>query len=466
MTNSIRHRLLLLVLMSVVVVWAVALATSYWQAEHEVGEWDNGRLEQAAGVLLVVDEANLNKLAQVGFIGSDDDDSQGIHQDATSRELQFEVRGVDGKLLAKTSKAPLASSADALTSTSRNGAYVVKVADNRWNTYTLHSNLTGRSARVFERVGGRSNLTSEVSRRIARPLTAALPILALVIWLSISQSFSPLSVVSREIGDRGAENLDPIKVRQVPDEVLPLIDALNKLLDRLRRSFARERAFTSDAAHELKTPLTAIKVQTQVAMAAQDPSVRQLAMQRVVEAVDRSAHLAQQLLVLARLDEAALPDLTPVSINPIVRKCAAAQQANAASRGATLSFIHDTPMKVRGDPTLLEIMIDNLLDNALKYGSCNGRIEIDIFQEQHNAVLSVRDNGPGVALNDRFRLGDRFFRVLGNRESGSGLGLSIVNRVATVLGAHVRYTTGIGGEGLAVTVAFPNVSSEHASLEA
>jgi len=465
MTKSIRQRLMLLVLASVVAVWAITLITSYRQAKHEVGEWDNGRLEQAVGTLLVVDEANLKKLAAVGFIGSDDDDSQRIHTEETSRELQFEVRAADGQLLASTPKVPLAVGVDALVGSSRSGAYMLKLAGGRWNTYTLHSSVTGRSARVFERVGGRSNLTSDVSRRIARPLIVALPVLALLIWFSIRRSFAPLALVSREIGARGADKLDPIEVHQVPDEVRPLIDALNNLLARLRLSFSRERAFTSDAAHELKTPLTAIKVQAQVALAAHDPAEQHLAMQRVVEAVDRSSHLAQQLLVLARLDEASLPDLSPVVMNSIAHGCVAARQASAASKGVTLTLTHNAPMSVQANPTLLEILIDNLLDNALKYGSCNGRIEVAIFREQLNAVLSVRDNGPGVVLDDRVRLGERFFRVLGNRESGSGLGLSIVTRIATVFGAHVRFTTGIGEEGLAVTVTFPNTNFKHESLE-
>jgi two-component system sensor histidine kinase QseC len=455
---------MLLVLASVIAVWAVTLVTSYLQAEHEVGEWDNGRLEQAAGTLLVVDEANLKKLAQVGFIGSDDDDSQRVHTDQTSRELQFEVRAADGRLLANTPKVPLVPGADALAGTRRSGAHVLAVAGGRWNTYTLHSSVSGRSARVFERVGGRSDLTSEVSRRIARPLTIALPVLALLVWFSISQGFAPLALVCEAIGARGADKLAPIDVPQVPDEVRPLIDALNSLLARLRKSFLRERAFTADAAHELKTPLTAIKVQAQVALAAQDPVEQRLAMQRVAEAVDRSAHVAQQLLVLARLDEASVPDLSPVLINAIARSCVAARQASAVSRGVKLSLIQQSLISVPADATLLEILIDNLIDNALKYGSCNGRIEVGVAWERSSPVLWVRDNGPGVALEDRTRLGDRFFRVMGNQESGSGLGLSIVTRIATVFGAQVRYLAGIGGGGLAVTVAFPSAGAKAGPL--
>ena len=465
MTRSIRRRLMLLVLASVTIVWAVTLITSYRQAEHEVGEWDNGRLEQAAGTLLVVDSANLKKLAEVGFIGSDDDDSRRIHTEETSRELQFEVRAADGQLLASTPKVPLTLGADALVGTSRSGAYTLEVDGHHWNTYTLHSSVTGRSARIFERVGGRSNLTSDVSRRIARPLIVALPVLALLIWFSIRRSFAPLALVSREIGARGADKLDPIEVQQVPDEIRPLIDALNKLLDRLMKSFLRERAFTSDAAHELKTPLAAIKVQAQVALAAQDAVEQRLAMQRVVEAVDRSSHLAQQLLVLARLDETSLTELSSVAMNTIARNCIASRQASGLPSGVALSLVQNSLMSAQADPTLLQILIDNLLDNALKYGSCNGLIEVAIFQEQLNPVLSVRDNGHGVALADRVRLGDRFFRVLGNRESGSGLGLSIVTRIATVFGAHVRYTPGIGGKGLAVTVSFPSAGSRGESFE-
>jgi two-component system sensor histidine kinase QseC len=446
---------MLLILSSVMVVWAVTLVSSYRQAKHEVGEWDNGRLEQAVGTLLVIDEHDLQTLSTVGFIGSDDDDSPRIHVNETSRQLQFEVRGADGHLIASTAGVPHASGADALDRTSKSGPYVLNIGDGHWNAYTLHSSATGRSARVFERVGGRSDLTNVVSRRIARPLVLALPILAILIWVGVRRSFKPLELVSREIAARDADKLDPIDIRHIPDEVRALVDALNSLLIRLRHSFARERAFTSDAAHELKTPLAAIKVQAQVALATHDPAEQRLAMQRVVEGVDRSAHLAQQLLVLARLDEASLPALSPVLVNTIAQSCVETHQAAAAARGVTLRLRADLPVQVQADATLLEILIDNLIDNALKYGRRDGRVEVQVAQQARGAVLSIKDNGPGVSPEDRARLGDRFFRVVGNRETGSGLGLSIVARIAAVFDAHVSYSAGIAGEGLGVTIAFP-----------
>jgi len=457
---------MLLVLASVVVVWSVTLVSSYRQATHEVGEWDNGRLEQAAGALLVIDDHDLRLLSTVGFVGSDDDDSTRRHVDETSRQLEFEVRTADGTLLASTSKLPLADGANVLTSSSKSGPQVLNIGIGHWNSYTLHDPQNGRSARVFERVGGRSNLTADVARRIARPIVFALPILALLIWLSISRSFAPLALVSKEIGARGADNLDPIDIRHAPAEVLPLVDALNGLLARLRNSFSRERAFTSDAAHELKTPLAAIKVQAQVALAAQDAAQQRLAMERVVEGVDRSAHLAQQLLVLARLDETSRPELLPVIANSIARSGVAARQADALSRGMTLTLIQSTVIGIQADPTLLGILIDNLIDNALKYGARNGRIEVVITHTQLNAAIVVRDNGPGVSIDDRPRLGDRFFRVVGNRESGSGLGLSIVTRIATVLGARISYAAGIDGDGLEVAIEFPSTGSKCESIVA
>jgi two-component system sensor histidine kinase QseC len=450
-TGSIRRRLMLLVLASVTLVWGIALVTSYRQATHEVDEWEDTRLEQAARTLLLVDTGDLATLAKFGF-GSSDDDGD----DELSHRLSFEVRAPDGHLVVASPGLPLSGPANILSSQTVAGSQTLQLGALAWNTYTLHDPLRKLSVRVYERSDSRSDLATGVARRVARPLAYALPVLALLVWVSIGSSLAPLRTLSTAIRTRNVDNLDSIDMRRAPAEVRPLVDALNHLLMRLKKSIDRERAFTSDAAHELKTPLAAIKVQAQVALGTQDPAQQRLAMQRVVEGVDRSTHLANQLLLLARLDEADPIPGSPVELNTLARQSIATRMVDATRKNLTLSLLEDAPCTVHADPILLRILLDNLIDNAIKYSDTGGRIEVVVRRQSASTLLSVRDNGPGVTTEDQARLSDRFFRVLGSAQSGSGLGLSIVARIATRFDAQLSFASGIDQRGLRVDVRFPS----------
>jgi two-component system sensor histidine kinase QseC len=285
--------------------------------------------------------------------------------------------------------------------------------------------------RVLEPANTRSDLGTGVALRIARPMAISLPFIALLVWISISVSLAPLKSLSNLIRARDINTLDPIDMGRAPLEVHPLAEAINQLLSRLRQSIMRERAFVADAAHELKTPLAAIKVQAQVALGAHD------------------------LLLLARLDENGATPTTRVDLAAIAQAAMVAREELARERGMRLDLTGGACSEVSADPTLLSIVLDNLIDNAIKYGHEGGHIEIAVCQDAHTVTLTVSDDGPGVTAEDRLRLTNRFFRVIGNRASGSGLGLSIVARIVEYFGGRLGFSTGIGGRGLSVAVAFP-----------
>jgi two-component system, OmpR family, sensor histidine kinase QseC len=449
-TTSIRQRLTLLVLVSVALVWAAALISSYRQAVHEAGEWDDARIEQAARTLTLVDGHDLAALVDESSRVSDDDGD-----DDVSRRLLYEVRDLNGQVLAASLGLPAMTAQPAPDEGSRNAAS----ADVRkWNIYQLRDTRHERSVRVFERTVGRADLGAGVARRIARPLAFALPVLALVIWIAIGSSLAPLRTLSQAIAIRNTDNLETIDMQGTPAEVSPLVDALNVLLSRLRASLDRERAFTADAAHELKSPLAAIKVQAQVALATRDPAKQRIAMQRVVEAVDRSTHLADQLLLLARLDERIPTPVADVQLDTVARECVAAREADASSKGLELTVAGDAYVTLQAPPAFVRIMLDNLVDNAIKYAEAGGRVEIVTRQTPEATLLLVQDNGRGVTEQDRVRLSDRFFRAADARQSGTGLGLSIVARIVDRLGGKLTYTTGIDGRGLGVEIRLPPTS--------
>jgi len=446
--GSIRQRLTLLVLLGVVAVWAYSLVSSYRQAIHEAEEWDKTRIEQIASALLVLDTPDLPTFAAIvlGSAGDDDGDN-----DASPRML-YEVSGSDGRILsASQDLASVGLPAFHATASSQ----IRRFENPKWHAYVVADGARGRTVRIFEQRSHRSDLSAEVARRVARPLAFALPVLTVLIWLAIGCSLIPLRTLSEAIGARSPESLDAIATRGVPDEVRPLVAALNILLQRLRGSLERERAFTSDAAHELRTPLAAIKIQAQVALTASDSDRQRRAMQRVVEAVDRSTHLADQLLALARLDETAPMLSERVDLARLAQTCVGDHQANADRKRMSLTSWIDGAVAVDAPLTLVRVLLDNLVDNAIKYGREQGRVEIAMWCEGGKICIEVRDDGPGVTNEHLSRLHDRFFRGGDHVEKGSGLGLSIVARIVAKLGGSFSYTAGLDGRGLGVRVALP-----------
>jgi two-component system, OmpR family, sensor histidine kinase QseC len=465
-STSIRRRLMALILVSVGAVWAVMFAWSFSNATHEVLEWDDARLIQLAHLLAQLDEPSLAKLASTGIDVRNeytraspavDDDT-----DVQPRYAVFEVRDETGRTIAASPRLASLKHTDD-PGEAAEGVHVVTIGGSTWLAYALRDSATGRSVRVLEPANTRSDLTTGVASRVARPILIALPVLALLVWFSVGHSFRPLSAISNAVRTRDGRNLEPIHVNPSPAEVRPLVDAINQLLARLQQSIMRERAFTADAAHELKTPLAAIKVQAQVALAAHDGGQQQQAMQRVVQGVDRSAHLAEQLLLLARLDEHDTVASGPVRLHEVASESVAFRAPHAEEKSMHVVLAGDQEAQVFADRALARTLIDNLLDNAIKYGDVGGRVHISVLADAQTVSVTVSDNGPGVSDEERRRLTDRFFRGAaasanannGGNISGSGLGLSIVARIAAHFNAQVHIGSGIGRRGLAVQIAFP-----------
>ena len=460
MGASIRRRLVLLVLASIALIWGIALVSSYRQATREVSEWEEARLAELAQILALLDQRNLTTLANAridvreeekggepGANDSDDDDS-------LPRDALFQVRNVNGEVLAGSPQLRALNAWD-LPVPAASGAQDITFGGQLFHSFTLRNTLLGHTVRVFEPANTRSDLVSGVASRIARPTLIALPVLALLVWFSIGWSLAPLRLLSGAIRTRGVNRLEPVDIGRSPTEVRPLVDAINQLLARLLHSLERERAFTADAAHELKTPLAAIKVQAQVALAETDDARQRLAMERVVQGVDRSARLAEQLLLLARLDAHEKMSTAPLKPAAVAKDALLANERNAQQKNIHVMLKGDMRAEISAEPVLMGILLDNLLDNAIKYGRAGGSIEVAVQHADDRVQVSVRDDGPGVAPDDLDRLTNRFFRATGNQATGSGLGLSIVARIAEHFGASLRLGAGIGERGLLVEVSFP-----------
>jgi signal transduction histidine kinase len=269
---------------------------------------------------------------------------------------------------------------------------------------------------------------------------------------------APLTELTGAITARGPEQLDPLTPQSAPTEIRPLLESLNALLARLARAIDGERRFTADAAHELRTPLAGLRAQAQVALRADDAATRKHALEQVLAGTGRASRLIDQLLTLARLDptrrqvNTAQADLAAVAAD-----VCAELGAGAITRDIALTLDAEGTPRVGCAAESLRILVRNLVDNALRYTPTGGGVRIVVSGRDGSATLQVIDSGPGIPVADRAAVFERFRRLAGQEIEGSGLGLSIVARIAELAGAAITLGDGDSGKGLAVTVAFPNL---------
>ncbi len=324
-----------------------------------------------------------------------------------------------------------------------------------WRVFTL---VQGTHAlQVAQAIDEREAIATRTALRTLLPFLVLIPLLGVMIWYGVGRGLSPLDAMSRALGRRRADALAPLAERGLPEELKPLAASLNALLARLDAALAAQRRFTADAAHELRTPLAALKLQLDVARRVGDDPARVAAYDDLEGGVQRAAHLVDQLLTLARVEPEALAaraadcDLTALAKDAIV-----ARGALAAEKRVDLGLAREADVRVRGDPASLAILLSNLLDNALRYTPAGGRIDVAVDRDDDGgAVLVVADDGPGIPADERERVFDRFFRGADAGTAGSGLGLSIVKRIADAHGATIALGDPPAGTGLVVTVRFP-----------
>ena len=309
---------------------------------------------------------------------------------------------------------------------------------------------------VAQAMGARDELIFGVAIRSLAPFLALIPVLCALIWMVIGQALNPLRRVAEAVGRRSADALQPLSTEGIPPEIRPMVDALNDLLGRLDRSLNAQRAFVADAAHELRSPLAALKLQLRLAERAESTEQQALAFVKLHDRLDRAAHLVNQLLTLARheppIDER---NFSPVDLSRLAAEVVSDRDALAESRSIDLGVeVGAGKAAIRGHRESLRIMLDNLVDNALRYTAPGGRVDVSVSAQNGRVQLRVVDNGPGIPADERERVFDRFYRREGSEVPGSGLGLAIVKNIADRHGAAIRLRDSPSGPGLAVTVEF------------
>ena len=333
------------------------------------------------------------------------------------------------------------------------GFATVDTSEGHWRVFGVQA---ARSViQVAQPLAVRQQRAAQLAVQTLKPFALLLPVLLIVIWLAVGQALQPLQRLTAQVQARRTQVLEPLPPTPLPEEVQPLVAALNDLLGRLKASLERERAFMADAAHELRTPLTALHLQMGMLARASDESERAAAMETLSAGVQRAIRLVEQLLALARQEPRADTPHIAVPLAELARSCVAELVPLADARHIDLGLANATEVSVRGDPEGLRTLLRNLVDNAVRYTGAGGRVDVSVESFGAGARLSVSDNGPGIAPADRERVFDRFYRPAGTATSGSGLGLAIVRTIAAAHGASVALADGADGQGLKVTVSFP-----------
>jgi two-component system OmpR family sensor kinase len=335
------------------------------------------------------------------------------------------------------------------------GFATVSTREGRWRVFGVQA--VTRVIQVAQPMSVREQRAAELALETLKPFALLLPGLALLIWFAVGHALQPLQELTTLVKARRVNALDPLPDAPLPDEVQPLVNALNELLARLRTALGRERAFVADAAHELRTPLTALHLQMGMLARASSEAERAAAMDTLAAGVQRAIRLVEQMLALAREEPRADAERVPVRLDDLAREVVAELVPLADAGNIDLGVAAAQPASVRGDADALRTQLRNLVDNAVRYTPAGGRVDVSVqpAPAAAGARLVVSDDGPGIRPEERARVFDRFYRRAGTVPPGSGLGLAIVKAIADAHGATVQLSDGPAGKGLTVTVSFP-----------
>jgi two-component system OmpR family sensor kinase len=430
--NSIRRKLLLMLIGAMSAVMLLGAAATYTAVREEANTLFDYHLEQIA--LSMRDQS---------FQGS----TQAL---VGERNFDFVIRVWDRDGLSTYSS----RRHRVLPEIARLGYATEETSEGAWRVFTLQH--LDQTIAVAQPLQVRSALAATAALRTLIPYGVLLPLFAALIWLVVIRELRPLDDLARSVGARTPDDLHPFIAGGIPAELRPLVRSLNDLLARLQAALSAQRDFIADAAHELRTPLTALQLQTQLVERATGDAQRTAALGDLKQGLSRTIHTVHQLLTLARQEPgAAEPELAPVALADLVRQVLADHATLAAAKNIDLGATAiDPAARVTGDGDALSTLLANLVSNAVRFTPSAGRIDVSCGVADQRPFLEVADSGPGIPAAERGRVFDRFYRHGGEESPGSGLGLAIVRTIANRHAATIRLGDAPAG-GLLVRIDFP-----------
>jgi two-component system sensor histidine kinase QseC len=470
--SSIRQRLLITLLLSIIIIGSITIVRSYLDARYEVQELFDAQLAESARIiqaqLLFVMRSNTRDeiqrlLEDQPFMSEKHANEKGngdeisLYGHEYEHKIAFQLWNNKSRLMLRSPSAPTTALSELALNPAIHGYSNEKISGNDWRVFSLWDRNNEYLVQVGEKYDIRNELIHKISTRLIRPSLISLPILAFLIWLGIGRGLAPLKKVTTEVARREPGFLEPIDIGPVPREIRPLATALNDLLQRLAQALEMERRFTDDAAHELRTPLAALKTQAQVALRATDEQERNNALTQIIKGVDRASHLLQQMLTLARLhsSDEKLPTES-VRLYKLAADIVAQLAPLALAKHIDLALEGDESATLEVNSVSLELLIRNLIGNAINYTPAHGDVQVNIQTSNDETVLTVRDSGPGIDPELLERVFDRFFRIPGQQASGCGLGLTIARQSVELLNAELELKNRTDGPGLIAQVRFAN----------
>ena len=452
--RSLKKQLLVFLLTSLLVAWGITAYVSYKNTRNEIAELFNAELAQSARVVHAFVE-NLLRQRRLSKLWDQDKSSELFEMPILGhkyeRKIAFQLRSVKEGLILRSESAP-----EFALSLSRNGYSETMLNDQLWHVFSISSESGEYIIHVGQRDDIRQQLVDSIAGQQIAGFVMALPVLGLVIWLIVSRTLRPVNQLKQQLAAREAGHLQPLTVANLPDELVPMVEQVNELFALLEQAFANERNFTSDASHELRTPLAGLMTQLQVAQKTADATVHNQSLQKAQQAVLRMTHMVQQLLTLSRVQHHnAQPGKQLVDVNDAAITVITDLEHFAHEKQIDIELFGRPGMVIEANPQLLNILIRNLVDNAIKYTQAGGKVEVHIDHQAPNLLISVEDNGPGVADEDYERITQRFYRCIetANQAEGSGLGLSIVQRIIRLHDADISFCKATQG-GLKASLRF------------
>lgn len=444
--SSIRVFLVAALLSSITLVIFVASLRGYQRSMDELQALFDEQLLQKAGLL--------ERYVRVQYAAGSVADTEVIAFPAGGKtSLLYQVwRAGDGHSVLHSAGTP-----ETALLKSEAGFQEMNFRGYHWRALVTQDAATGLWLLLAERDDLRYKIADRVVIAVLAPIVLGMPVLALIIWWVVSRGLRPISRLATELERREAGDLAAIELRDVPRELEVLANSANELLRRLEASFQREKRFTADAAHELRTPIAAIRVHLQNLLNEPDESGHSL--QKLGEGIDRLSHLVEQILVLNRVaPDQYMANFMPLDLYAIAQQVIADLYPQVEAKQQRIQLEGDAA-EIRGDRFGLEMLVLNLVGNAIKYTPVSGKIDVAAYRLGDRVYLEVMDSGPGIPPGEYQRVFERFYRVGGDRHNsgvtGCGLGLSIVQRIVALHGAEIELGPSRFTSGLKVTVIFP-----------
>ena len=430
--RSIRQSLLLWLTLGMILAISIAGLSSYNLAQDEANELFDYQIKQTALSLHKQNQPN-----EITITADEDPEEDNVIQ----------IWNALGKPLF------ISHPTHVLPRYITSGLHTVNYKQMHWRIY--NTQLHGQFIQVAQPTVVREELAAGLALRMLIPFLFLIPLLAGLIWWVVGLSLNPLQVVTDAVSKRHEDAMQALDETGIPQEIRPMVTALNQLLKRLNQAMLTQRAFIADAAHELRTPLTALKLQLQLTERSTIKEQRKTGFIKLNERLDRSIHLVKQLLLLAQSESREQSEyFKPINLSTLLEDVIEDFKLLADVRQTDLQLDVMPNIMVTGQEESLRIMVSNLIDNAIRYTSNLGKVLVSLAREDGKIVLRVVDNGSGIPLKERERVLDRFYRREGTNETGSGLGLSIVRNIAEAHDASLALSDNLISSGLIVTVKF------------